>query len=570
LIIGQTKNDVDKLWLAFHSGGITNPITVIEQINYLLFCRRLDDIEKRNERIAERTKVPVKKRIFSVDDQELRWSNFEHLEARQMFDLVRDKVFPFIKGLGSESDVVSTFSKTLSDAVFQIPKASMLSAAVSLVSNLDLDNSDTAGDLYEYLLSKLQISGINGQFRTPRHIIRMMVEIVNPIIGERICDPACGTGGFLFSALQYILEKNTSENLVQVDEDGYRHGFVGDKLNKSDRKKFETDSFYGFDIDPAMLRVAAMNIWLHGIEEPNVLYADSLSKNFAEINRYDLILANPPFKGQLDYADCSPALLSEVKTKKTELLFLALSVRILDVGGRAAIVVPEGVLFGSSTAHVQIRRLLLEDNQLEAVISMPAGVFKPYAGVSTAILLFTKGGATERVWFYDMEHDGFTLDDKRQPTVENDIPDIIECWKAREDRRFEAARSARMSELRNLMTPLKLKKTELLTKLNGQKFNEVLNAEGSETSTLPMLERDLRKQNSAIQTLQSEFNRLSRQFWVPKQDILDAKYDLSSDRYRQVERDEQFCVNTPETLARIDLLESALAKEFKAMRGLTK
>lgn len=570
MLVGKTRTDVDKLWNAFWTGGITNPVSVIEQINYLLFIRRLDDIETRNERLASRTRKPIARRIFTEQQQHLRWSHFKQLKPDAMFKVVQDEVFAFIKELGNNSSgEITTFSKTLSDAVFLIPKSSLLSSAVDLISGLDLDNADTAGDLYEYLLSKLSTSGINGQFRTPRHIIRMMVEMAHPQIGERICDPACGTAGFLFSALQYILEQNTSGHLVQTDENGVRHGFVGDRLKTEQRAKFERDTFYGFDFDPTMLRVASMNMWLHGIESPNIAYADTLSKHFVEQDRYDLILANPPFKGQLDYGDCSPSLLSEIKTKKTELLFLLLGLRLLDIGGRAAIIVPDGVLFGSSNAHVAIRRLLVEDNQLEAVVSMPSGVFRPYAGVSTAVLMFTKGGTTDKVWFYEMEHDGFTLDDKRDPVDQNDIPDVLDCWKNRGNVAFNTAREARLSKLKLDMAPLKVRRRQDYEEIDQLEFESIL-AEKSSTvhEALDARRAELKELSDSIHTLQIEFNQLSRQFWVEKRSIVENKYDLSASRYRSVERDHTYIPDMRVTLNRLMQLEENIKHEIKVVTSL--
>ncbi len=564
------RSDVDKLWNAFWTGGITNPVSVIEQINYLLFIRRLDDIEARNERVSARMGKKTKRQIFTDEQQRFRWSNFKQLKPDSMYKVVQEEVFPFIKNLGSsETAEISTFSKTLSDAVFMIPKASLLSSAVELISALDLDNADTAGDLYEYLLSKLNTSGINGQFRTPRHIIRMMVDVIEPKVEDRICDPACGTAGFLMSALQFILEQKTSSKYVQVDEDGYRHGFVGDQLTEQERKKFENDTFYGFDFDLTMLRVASMNMWLHGVEVPNVSYADTLSKQFIEENKYDVILANPPFKGSLDYADCSPTLLSEIKTKKTELLFLLLALRLLDLGGRAAIIVPEGVLFGASSAHRGVRRTLIEEHQLEAVISMPSGVFRPYAGVSTAVLIFTKGGSTDKIWFYDMEHDGFSLDDKRNEVSENDIPDILTCWRARSEKSFADARQSRMAKLRQEMAPLKSERLKLQEDINRLRFEKVVSENQSSVEDhLFKQESALESLDQAIHVLQKEFNQLSRQFWITKKDVVANNYDLSAKRYRQVERDEIYYANTEVTLDRLERLNGLLTNETTSLRKL--
>lgn len=575
MIVGKTKSDVDKLWEACWTGGITNPINVIEQINYLLFIRRLDDMETLAERLSNRTGKPMERRIFPENQQHLRWSQFRHLKPDSMFKVVQSEVFPFIKGLGNSQDEqetnVSTFSKTLADANFMIPKASLLASAVELISGLDLDNADTAGDLYEYLLSKLSTSGINGQFRTPRHIIRMMVEIIDPEIQDRICDPACGTAGFLFSALGYLKEKYTSPQMVQVAEDGTRFGFVGEKMTDAERKKFNTDTVYGFDFDSTMLRVASMNLWLHGVENPHIRYADTLSKNFEEADRYSVILANPPFKGSLDYADCNPDLLAEVKTKKTELLFLVLALRLLDIGGRAAIIVPDGVLFGSSNAHVGIRKSLVEDHQLEGVISMPSGVFKPYAGVSTAILIFTKGGQTDNVWFYEMEHDGYSLDDKRNPVEENDIPDVVACWKQRQENGFNQQRQARMAELKTAMAPLKQNRLKHQEDINRLQFESVLD-ETNETlqAQLTLCKQELAELDEKIHIFQKEFNQLSRQFWVGKTEIANNKYDLSASRYRQLEQDETFYPNPRVTLERMVRLETSIQNDINELEGLLK
>jgi type I restriction enzyme M protein len=572
MITGELKSQVDKLLDAFWTGVTSNPLTVIEQITYLIFIRRLDDIETRNERIAERTGKSMERRLFPSDKQHLRWSQFKQLKSDEMLSVVRDGVFPFIKEelvkTNGESGV-NVFARQMEHATFLIQKPSVLSTAVSLISELDLDNADTAGDLYEYLLLQLASAGKNGQFRTPRHIIRMMVELIDPEIGERICDPACGTGGFLFTALNYLLEKYTSPDLVQEDEDGSRHGCVGDKMTTEQRQTFQKDTFYGYDFEHSMLQLAAMNMWLHGIETPHITYADSLSKNFEEESRYDIILANPPFKGSLDYDDCNPTLLAEVKTKKTELLFLALALRLLDMGGRAAIIVPDGVLFGSSNAHVGIRKSLVEDHQLEGIISMPSGVFKPYAGVSTAVLIFTKGGQTDRVWFYDMEHDGFSLDDKRAPVANNDIPDILSCWKRREDQAFQSTQQARMDELKAAMAPHKQERLKYHELLNRLQFERVLNEEDiAIEAELKTSQENLKQLDVTIHTLQHEFNQLSRQFWVTKDQIKGNKYDLSASRYRQIEQDETYYPKPKVTLERMALLENVITNSIKELEAL--
>ncbi|MBH0318451.1 class I SAM-dependent DNA methyltransferase [Bacillus cereus] len=423
-MLNTERNKIDKLWTSFWSGGISNPLTVIEQISYLLFIKGLDDKDNIEFKKAKRTGIKYTS-IFPEDVY--KWSTFKHeANPEVLFELFSKEIFPFIKNYKDESSV---FSHYIRDATFLIPKASILHEAVQLISQLNMDNKDTKGDLYEYLLSKLSQAGVNGQFRTPRHIIEMMVELMDPKIGEKICDPACGTAGFLVAASEYVLKKYTDPQSVFKDEEGILHDKIGDLLSREQKKVFNENMFFGTDFDSSMLRISAMNLMLHGIEDPNIEYADALSSNYNDKQKYNLVLANPPFKGTLDESDINPTLKKVVNTKKTELLFMALINRILDLGGRGAVIVPDGVLFGSSKAHKDIRNLLVNENQLEGVISLPSGVFKPYAGVSTAILIFTKGGETDKVWFYEMQSDGFSLDDKRTPIIDNDIPDIIESWR---------------------------------------------------------------------------------------------------------------------------------------------
>jgi type I restriction enzyme M protein len=429
MLAQELKSQVDKLWNLFWSGGIANPLTAIEQISYLIFMKRLDEEDLKRKSDAEWTKKKYES-IFS--NEKLRWSQWKHLEAEEMLKHVRDKVFPFIKKLNGESG--NSFAHQMKDAVFIIPKASLLVEAVEIIDNLKIteQNQDTQGDIYEYLLSELASSGKNGQFRTPRHIIKMMCALVNPKLGQTICDPACGTGGFLIGAYQHILRTNTSPNHIKIEEDGTEHGLVGDRINDKKHWAFlKSKTFFGYDFDSTMLRIGTMNMVLHGIEHPNIEYMDTLSKRFQEENKYDVILANPPFKGSIDKGDVHESLSRTVKSTKTELLFVLQMERLLQNGGRCAVIVPDGVLFSSSNAHVAVRKKIVDECQLEAVISMPSGVFKPYAGVSTAILIFTKGGETDKVWFYDMQSDGFTLDDKRDRIKETDIPDLIEKWSQR-------------------------------------------------------------------------------------------------------------------------------------------
>jgi type I restriction enzyme M protein len=407
MITGELRNKVDKIWEAFWTGGITNPLSVIEQFTYLLFIKGLDEVETTKENEAVFLGLPFEG-VFPQNKQHLRWSKFKQLESQQMFDVVSKEVFPFIKNLHGDKD--SAYAKYMGDAIFMIPTPAMLQKVVDGIDNIPMKDRDTKGDLYEYLLSKVATAGTNGQFRTPRHIIDMMVNLMKPTPEDIILDPAAGSAGFLVSAGEYLRNKHSDLFLVQ--------GL---------KEHFNNHMFYGFDMDSTMLRIGAMNMMLHGIENPNIEYRDSLSEQNKDENKYTLVLANPPFKGSLDYDAVSADLLKVTKTKKTELLFLALIIRMLKAGGRSATIVPDGVLFGSSNAHNDIRKEIVENHKLEAIISMPSGVFKPYAGVSTAIIIFTKTGVggTENVWFYDMRADGYSLDDKRNPINQNDIPDII-------------------------------------------------------------------------------------------------------------------------------------------------
>ena len=433
MINGELRNQVDKLWTEFWTGGITNPLMVIEQISFLMFSRLLDIRETREEKKARRTNKPFHP-IFSDRDQECRWSHYKNLTpAEEMLKLVRDRVFPHFRTIAVDG---ARFGEYMKDVQLMIQKPSLLVSAVNMINNLPLTEGDTKGDLYEYLLGKLTTAGINGQFRTPRHIIRKMVEIVDPKPEDTIGDPACGTAGFLVTAMEYLMETYTSPEAMITDDDGNSH-YTGDKLFPH-MDHIQNRMFNGFDFDATMLRIASMNLLLHSLEAPNIHYQDTLSNNFPErfpefaSDYFDVILANPPFKGSLDYDDVHPSLLSRVKTKKTELLFVTLILRMLKMGGRSATIVPDGVLFGSSKAHLALRKALVDENQLEAVISLPSGVFKPYAGVSTGIIVFTKGGRTDHVFYYDVQADGFSLDDKREKIEQNDLPDLIERWKVKD------------------------------------------------------------------------------------------------------------------------------------------
>lgn len=438
MVTGELKRRIDALWTEFWQGGITNPLTVIEQITFLMYARLLDINEARDENREKRSGKPFSHR-FKEDEQHLRWSQFRHLGADEMLPVVRDQVFPHFKSTVASG---SSFAEFMKDAQLMIQKQGLLVKAVNMIHELPLTQGDTKGDLYEYLLSKLTTAGINGQFRTPRHIIRLMVDMLEPKPSDVIGDPACGTGGFLVNVMEYLLETYTSPEAV-IEETDPETGVVekiytGDQLDDDDRKHIRSKMFHGFDFDATMLRIAAMNLMLHGVDDPDIHYQDTLSTGFSEhypaqaSEGFDVILANPPFKGQLDFEDVHSGLLRQVKTKKTELLFLVLILRMLKTGGRSATIVPDGVLFGTSGAHRQLRELLVDQNQLEAVISLPSGVFKPYAGVSTGILVFTKGGETKDVFFYDVQADGRSLDDKREPVKEDDLPDCLARWKDRD------------------------------------------------------------------------------------------------------------------------------------------
>lgn len=435
MITGEIKSKVDKIWETFWTGGITNPLTVIEQFTYLLFIKGLDEVETTKEKEAEFLGLDYEG-LFSKDKQHLRWHRFKQLGSpEEMYEVVLKEVFPFIKELHGTDD--SAYSKYMGDAMFMIPTANMLAKVVDGIDNIPMKDRDTQGDLYEYLLSKIATAGTNGQFRTPRHIIKMMVELMKPTPEDIIIDPAMGSAGFLVAASEYLRDNHNDLFLVQ--------GL---------KEHFHKTMFYGNDMDRTMLRIGAMNMMLHGVDNPNIDYRDSLAEINKDKEQYTLVLANPPFKGSLDYEAVSNDLLKIAKTKKTELLFLSLFIRILKPGGRAAVIVPDGVLFGSSNAHKQIRKEIIDNHKLEAIISMPSGVFKPYAGVSTAIMIFTKTGAggTDYVWFYDMKADGYSLDDKRSPIEQNDIPDIISRFNylevEKERKRTDNSFSVTVDELR--------------------------------------------------------------------------------------------------------------------------
>jgi len=441
MLTGDIRNQVDTIWNSFWTGGISNPLEVIEQITYLLFLRRLDDLHTVEELKATRLHRPMERRVFpeGADARgkpydEMRWSRFKNTEARAMFETISEHVFPWLRSLGGNG---STYSRHMKDARFTIPTPQLLAKVVDLIDKVPMEDRDTKGDVYEYMLAKIASAGQNGQFRTPRHIIRLMVEMTKPQPNDIICDPACGTGGFLVAAGEYL--RTHYPEILRDDKP---------------RKHFHENLFHGFDFDNTMLRIGSMNMLLHGVENPAINYRDSLAQDHAgETEKYTLVLANPPFAGSLDYESAAKDLLQVVKTKKTELLFLALFLRLLKPGGRAAVIVPEGVLFGSSKAHKELRQILVEQHKLDAIIKLPSGVFRPYAGVSTAILIFTKtnSGGTDHVWFYDVEVDGWSLDDKRNPLLpdaklgpdpidalteeehgKNNLPDVLRRWQKRD------------------------------------------------------------------------------------------------------------------------------------------
>lgn len=542
MITGALKSKIDRLWLEFHSGGITNPLTVIEQITYLMFLRLLDIAEMRNEKKAARSKKPFN-RVFSdgestgpekgksgkdkkqkprPSEQHLRWHRLRAMKGEALLELMRKPktdddpvggVFAHLKGISGEQ---STFGQFMKDAQFMVVKPQLLVKAMELIEDLPLEKGDTKGDLYEYMLGKLTTAGINGQFRTPRHIIRMMVELVAPEPQWKICDPACGTGGFLVYAMEYLQKKYTSpEGIVEEElenEDGSTSTntiYTGDLLEQY-RNHIQNDMFHGYDFEATMLRIAAMNMMLHGVENPDIQNRDTLSNRFVEerpevsSDYFDLILANPPFKGSLDAELVHKSLTSAVKTKKTELLFPALMLRLLKNGGRCAVIVPDGVLFGSSTAHKKLRSTIIDSHQLDAIIKLPSGVFKPYAGVATAIMIFTKAGQTQDVFFYDVENDGFSLDDKRQPVKENDLLDIVAKWKEWD---------------------------------NG---NNKANFE----------------------------DRSKKAFFVPVDEIREERFDLSINRYKEVLYDEPDYDEPQVILGRLSEIEDDIAADLKELGGM--
>ena len=539
----KLRSQIDQLWDKLWTGGLSNPLDAIEQLSYLLFLKRLDDAENQRERQAQRRGEAYVPRV----PPEMRWGQWTQMKADDALKHVKDVVFPWLRGIGSEG---SSFERYMQNAEFKINKPSLLIEACKMIDQMQIaaHNQDVQGDLYEYLLSHLNTAGRNGQFRSPRHIIRMMVQMIDPRPNERIGDLAGGTCGFPVNAYQYILETHTSPDILTYDELGWPHNLIGDRLSEADRAWLQTQAFRAYDNDSGMtmLRIGSMNLMLHGIEHPRFFYMDTLSKAFAEAKEYDVILMNPPFKGAVDKADVNPTLPST--TTKTELLFLHLILRALDMGGRCAVIVPDGV------------------------VSMPSGVFKPYAGVSTAVLLFTRGAATERIWFYDMEHDGFSLDDKRQPVSENDIPDVLACWRNRHDTVFQAGRERRLRELKEQAAPLKAERLRLHAEINRVTFESVVDLTGGPQASLEVqhLAGHLSGLESQIAPLQAEIDQLSRQFWVSKEQVRANKYDLSASRYREVEQDGAYYEKPEVTLERLLKLEDVMTKEVREFEAMLK
>ncbi|WP_026523259.1 type I restriction-modification system subunit M [Butyrivibrio sp. MB2005] len=496
MITGELKNKVDSMWDTIWTGGITSPITVLEQITYLMFMKLLDDNQIKAEANANILGVQLNNKVFKdgicvlseeprveTEYSNLRWSTFHNWEPGEMLVNIQTYVFPFIKQISDAKD--SAFSRYMKDAVFMIPTPKVLAKVVDGIDDMDMNNKDIMGDVYEYLLGKIAAAGENGQFRTPRHIIAMIVDLMQPTLKDVILDPAMGSAGFLLSAAAYVGEHQSTE-----------------LMKKDNQKYFKTEMFNGYDTDQSMLRIGAMNLMLHGVEDPHITYQDSLSMDNKEREQYSLIMANPPFTGSVFQEDISKDLLALCKTKKTELLFVALFIKMLKIGGRCASIVPDGVLFGSSKAHKALREELVENQKLTAVISMPSGVFKPYAGVSTAILIFTKtdNGGTDKVWFYDMKADGYSLDDKRSEISDNDIPDII--------RRFH----------------------------------------------------NIEEENSRARTEQS--------FFVDKEEIKNNGYDLSINKYKEIEYEAIEYPPTEEILDEIVKLNKQIEQETDELRRL--
>jgi type I restriction enzyme M protein len=521
MITGTIKSQIDRIWDAFWAGGISNPLEVVEQITYLLFIKRLDDLQTLEEKKAVRTGKPVERVIFPKGKDskgrkyaDLRWSHFHNFAPEDMFDVVAEHVFPFLRTLGGDG---STYAGFMKDARFTIPKASLLAKVVEMLDAVPMEDRDTKGDLYEYMLGKIASAGQNGQFRTPRHIIQLMVELTAPTPKDVICDPACGTAGFLVAAGEYLRQQHPK---LLHDRKQAQH--------------FHQRMFHGFDFDSTMLRIGSMNMLLHGVENPSIVYRDSLAQDHAsEAEKYSLVLANPPFAGSLDYEGTAKDLLAIVKTKKTELLFLALFLRLLKPGGRAAVIVPDGVLFGSSKAHKELRKVIVDDHKLDAVIKLPGGVFKPYAGVSTAILIFTRtdSGGTDYVWFYDVQADGWSLDDKRTPLLPDD----------------------------------KLGSTPTALSHSGESRNPVsLTLEERAKNNLP----DVLARWSERSGKERKRPRTEQSFCVSRKDIAENGYDLSLNRYKEVKHEVIELRSPKEIIRQLVAIEAEIQKGIKELEGM--
>ncbi len=546
----QLKSLIDKLWQNFWEGGIANPLTAIEQITYLIFMKRLDDLEAKRERDAEWTgeiyvsrfsgKFQIPGSNESIDKNELRWSVFKHKPADEMLLHVQMKVFPFLKELNGET---SPFTKHMANAVFIMPKASLLVSAINIVEDIfkEIERDategghafqDIQGDVYEMLLSEIATAGKNGQFRTPRHIIKLMAELVAPQLGQRIADPACGTGGFLLGAYQYILTdlvRKKDPAKLQKDEDGFERAAISAVLTQ-EVKSILDKSFVGYDIDTTMVRLGLMNMMMHGIDQPSIDYRDTLSKSYNEDSQFDIVLANPPFTGNIDKGDINEGL--KLPTTKTELLFVERIFNMLKMGGTAAVIVPSGVIQNSGKAFEAVRKLMIEQAELKAVIAIPSGVFKPYAGVSTAILIFTKGGETNHVWFYDMQADGYTLDDKRNKIAESDLPEIVQRYKNR-----------LYHESHDLGIDMIAAEPEI-------DFNEKTN------------------QGNRENRINQGSDRRGKYFMVPKKEIVENNYDLNLSTYKE-EVYEEVVYEKPEVIfEKIESLETEIQKGLGELKAL--
>lgn len=548
----QLKSLIDKLWQNFWEGGIANPLTAIEQITYLIFMKRLDDLEAKRERDAEWTGEKYVSRFSgkfnipgsneSIDKNELRWSVFKHKPADEMLMHVQMKVFPFLKDLNGET---SPFTKHMANAVFIMPKASLLVSAINIVEEIfkEIEKDategghafqDIQGDVYEMLLSEIATAGRNGQFRTPRHIIKLMAELVAPQLGQRIADPACGTGGFLLGAYQYILTdlvRKKDPAKLQKDEDGFERAAISAVLTQ-EIKSILDNSFVGYDIDTTMVRLGLMNMMMHGIDEPKIDYKDTLSKSYNEDNQFDIIMANPPFTGNIDKGDINEGL--KLPTTKTELLFVERIFNMLKMGGTAAVIVPSGVIQNSGKAFEAVRKLIIEKAELKAVIAVPSGAFKPYAGVSTAILIFTKGGETNNVWFYDMQADGYTLDDKRNKIAESDLPDIVQRYKNRLNH-------------------------------DSHDLGITMMAAESETS----YEANTNHSPSENQKNHSSDRRL-KYFMVPKKEIVDNNYDLNLSTYKEEVYEEVVYEKPNVIFGKLESIEADIQNGLAELKELIK